>query len=113
MRSDNATRNSKLNSRPSIINRDHTREGLAHHVTDHHPETLTCTAQRTVGDTVMVMEVAISARDVQIILRCLSLVRLRVVSFWVIYCSDSLDPIYEMNRSVVYLTVIYASWYTI
>lgn len=93
MRSDNAICNSKLNSRPYMNSRDHTREGLANHVTDHHPETPPCTAQRTVVATVMVME-TISARDVPIILRCLSLVLLRVDSFWVIYCSDFLDPIY-------------------
>lgn len=92
MRSGNDTRNRKRNGRPSIINRDHTREDLANLVTGHHPETHTRTAEGMVVVTVVVMVVvmamvmvmrtmAISAGDVTIILRYLSLVPLRVVLY--------------------------------
>lgn len=87
MRSGNDTRNRKLNGRPSITNRDDTREGLANLVTGHHPETPTRTAQGTVVVMAMAMvmgamgTMAISAGDVTIILRCLYLVPLRVVLY--------------------------------
>ena len=84
MRSGNDTRNRKHNGRPSIINRDHMREGLANLVTDHHPETPTCMVQGTVVVMVMAMvmgTMAISAGDVTIILRYLYLVPLRVVLY--------------------------------
>ena len=74
-----------------MLNRDQSREGLANHVTDHHPETPTRMAQHTVVGMVMVMEavmetvmegaMVIRAKDATIILRCLSLVPLRAVLF--------------------------------